>query len=84
MQRGEVVKLCASCVRESETCELTEFDGRNVLMCWECREGPVHGFNFEGGKEDPRTGWCGIATAWKGDAMASRNGNRRRSGGADS
>ena len=40
------MKFCAHCGNERSTCEPTEFDGKVVLMCWDCREGPIRGGGY--------------------------------------
>lgn len=44
-QGQHTARCCASCVRDDDgTLVLVEHDGRDVLMCWGCREGPVSMF----------------------------------------
>lgn len=61
--------LCAHCVNEGMVRRVL-FDGRPVLMCVGCIEGPVRGGNYSFGGGPEKSG--AIAPGWLGD------GNRRR------
>lgn len=43
-----MARFCASCTRDDDgTLILETLDGKNVWLCWTCREGPVSLFHFE-------------------------------------
>lgn len=59
---GELMRsgLCASCVNESNDCQVEDHDGKPVLLCLKCREGSVRGFSFTEPNKGLRIGERGL------------------------
>ena len=69
--------LCAHCVNERDDCEVEEFDGKQVQMCFLCREGPIRGGCYTFADQGCGDSWKMLKTTSAG----TRSGNRRCPGG---